>query len=106
MRDRYAAGLDWCLAHTGATIVGSLVLFGVSVLLALGRGGEVMPQLAEGAHWVRATMPYTISFEASSQIVPQVRDVLGSFPEVTVVASEHGRDDAGTDPTGFYHAEF
>ncbi len=106
MRDRYAAGLDWCLAHTGATIVGSLVLFGVSVLIALGRGGEFMPKLDEGALWVRATMPYTISFEASSQIVPQVRDVLGSFPEVTVVASEHGRDDAGTDPTGFYNAEF
>ena len=106
MRDRYAAGLDWCLAHTGATIVGSLVLFGVSVLIALGRGGEFMPKLDEGALWVRATMPYTISFEASSQIVPQIRDVLGSFPEVTVVASEHGRDDAGTDPTGFYNAEF
>ena len=29
-----------------------------------------------------------------------------SFPEVTVVASEHGRDDAGTDPTGFFNAEF
>ena len=65
MRDRYAAGLDWCLAHTGATIVGSLVLFGVSVLIALGRGGEFMPKLDEGALWVRATMPYTISFEES-----------------------------------------
>jgi cobalt-zinc-cadmium resistance protein CzcA len=29
-----------------------------------------------------------------------------SFPEVTTVASEHGRDDAGTDATGFFNAEF
>jgi cobalt-zinc-cadmium resistance protein CzcA len=106
IRDRYAAGLDWCLAHTRETVVGTLVLFGVAMAIALSRGGEFIPKLDEGALWVRATMPYTISFEASSQIVPQIRDVLASFPEVTVVSSEHGRDDAGTDPTGFFNAEF
>jgi cobalt-zinc-cadmium resistance protein CzcA len=106
MRDRYAAGLDWCLAHRNATLVGSIAIFGLSVFIAMERGGEFMPKLDEGALWVRATMPYTISFESSSQIVPQIRRVLNSFPEVTVVASEHGRDDAGTDPTGFFNAEF
>lgn len=106
IRDRYAVGLDWCLAHARATVIGSLVLFGVSLLIAFTRGAEFMPKLDEGALWVRATMPYTISFEASSQIVPQIRGVLASFPEVTVVASEHGRDDAGTDPIGFFNAEF
>ena len=39
-------------------------------------------------------------------IVPQIRAILRSFPEVTVVASEHGRADDGTDPTGFFNAEF
>jgi cobalt-zinc-cadmium resistance protein CzcA len=106
IRDRYAGGLDWCLAHGKTTIVASLVLFAVSVAIAFTRGGEFMPKLDEGALWVRATMPYTISFEESSKIVPQVRAILQSFPEVTVVASEHGRDDAGTDPTGFFNAEF
>ena len=69
-------------------------------------GGEFMPHLDEGALWVRATMPYTISFEESSRIVPQIRAILRSFPEVTDVASEHGRPDDGTDPTGFFNAEF
>jgi heavy metal efflux system protein len=69
-------------------------------------GGEFMPKLDEGAMWVRATMPYTISFEESSKIVPEVRKILATFPEVTTVASEHGRDDGGTDPTGFFNAEF
>ena len=106
IRDRYAAGLDWCLDHRMATIVVSVVLFAVSLGIAATRGGEFMPHLDEGAIWVRATMPYTISFEESSRIVPQIRDILASFPEVTTVASEHGRDDAGTDPTGFFNAEF
>jgi heavy metal efflux system protein len=106
IRDRYASSLDWCLKHQRATLVGSIVLFALSLVIAATRGGEFMPKLDEGALWVRATMPYTISFEESSAIVPQIRAVLESFPEVTVVASEHGRDDAGTDPTGFFNAEF
>jgi len=106
IRDRYATGLDWCLRNRQVTVIVSLLLFVVSLGIAYTRGGEFMPKLDEGALWVRATMPYTISFEESSRIVPQVRDIIASFPEVTVVASEHGRDDAGTDPTGFFNAEF
>ncbi|MGE5749305.1 MAG: efflux RND transporter permease subunit, partial [Gemmatimonas sp.] len=102
----YKTGLDWSMAHervvlwvSGGLAVMSLLIFGAV-------GGEFMPKLDEGALWVRATMPYTISFEESSRIVPQVRAILKSFPEVTTVASEHGRPDDGTDPTGFFNAEF
>ena len=49
-----------------------------------------MPHLDEGALWVRATMPYTISFEEASKIAPQIRDILMSYPQVTVVGSELG----------------
>jgi cobalt-zinc-cadmium resistance protein CzcA len=69
-------------------------------------GAEFMPHLDEGALWVRATMPYTISFDESSKIVPEIRSIIKTFPQVTVVASEHGRPDDGTDPTGFFNAEF
>ena len=51
-------------------------------------------------------MPYTISFEESSKISPQIRKILRSFPEVTIVADEHGRPDDGTDPTGFFNCEY
>ncbi len=103
---RYKAGLEWCLAHA-KTVVWASVVIGVACLMLVTRiGGEFMPKLDEGALWVRATMPYTISFEESSRIVPQIRTILRSFPEVTVVTSEHGRPDDGTDPTGFFNAEF
>jgi heavy metal efflux system protein len=39
-------------------------------------GGEFMPHLDEGALWVRATTPYTISFEEASKLSPQIRDIL------------------------------
>jgi len=102
----YTKGLDLCLAHPWAVTLGSVLVLGGSLLLIPAIGAEFMPHLDEGALWIRATMPYTISFEESRKIAPQVRQILRSFPEVTVVASEHGRPDDGTDPTGFFNVEF
>jgi cobalt-zinc-cadmium resistance protein CzcA len=106
IKARYARGLDWCLGHPAPTLIAAVLIFGSTLLLVPFIGGEFMPHLDEGALWVRATMPYTISFEDSAKIVPRIRDILISYPQVTVVGSEHGRPDDGTDPTGFFNAEF
>jgi heavy metal efflux system protein len=102
----YARGLDFCLAHPWGTTFASTILLAGSLLLIPRIGAEFMPQLDEGALWVRATMPYTISFDESARITPQIREVLKSFPEVTTVASELARPDDGTDSTGFFNVEF
>ena len=102
----YIKGLDICLKHPWATTLASTALLAISLLLIPRIGAEFMPQLDEGALWVRATMPYTISFDESAKITPKIRDILRSFPEVTTVASELGRPDDGTDSTGFFNVEF
>ena len=102
----YARGLDFCIAHPWGTTFASTLLLAGSLLLIPRIGAEFMPQLDEGALWVRATMPYTISFDESAKVTPQIRDILKSFPEVTTVASELGRPDDGTDSTGFFNVEF
>jgi cobalt-zinc-cadmium resistance protein CzcA len=106
IKSLYVTGLDICLANPWLTVLGSVILLGGSLLLVPIIGAEFMPPLDEGALWIRATMPYTISFEESKKISPQVRKILRAFPEVTIVASEHGRPDDGTDPTGFFNDEF
>ena len=106
IKSAYGKGLDGCIAHPWwTTAVATLLLVG-SLLLLPFIGGEFMPHLDEGALWVRATMPYTISFDESAKITPRIRDILRSFPEVTTVASELGRPDDGTDSTGFFNVEF
>ncbi|WP_404630148.1 efflux RND transporter permease subunit [Dyella ginsengisoli] len=102
----YTKGLDFCLARARGTVLASVVLLGLSLLLIPRIGAEFMPHLDEGALWVRATMPYTISFDEAAKITPQIRAILRSFPEVTTVTNELGRPDDGTDPTGFFNAEF
>jgi len=102
----YAGELDWCLDHPKITIFVAAIIFGSTLLLIPYIGGEFMPHLDEGALWVRATMPYTISFEESAKFAPEIRNILLSYPQVTEVGSELGRPDDGTDPTGFFNCEF
>ena len=103
---QYAVELDWCLDHPKITMLVASLIFAATLLLIPFIGGEFMPHLDEGALWVRATMPYTISFEEASRFSPQVRNILMKYPMVTDVGSELGRPDDGTDPTGFFNDEF
>ena len=106
VRDGYSKRLGWCLDHPKTTIIVSVLIFAATLLLLPFIGGEFLPHLDEGAVWVRATMPYTISFEEAGKFAPKVRDLISQYPMVTVVGSELGRPDDGTDPTGFFNCEF
>jgi cobalt-zinc-cadmium resistance protein CzcA len=106
VRRRYAGQLTWCLDRPKTTMFAATAIFVATLLLIPYIGGEFMPHLDEGALWVRATMPYTISYEEASKFAPQVRDILMKYPQVTDVGSELGRPDDGTDPTGFFNCEF
>ena len=105
-KNGYEVELRWCLRRPVLTMVLATVVFGASLLLVPYIGGEFMPHLDEGALWMRATMPYTISFEEASKFAPQIRKILMTYPQVTEVGSELARPDDGTDPTGFFNCEF
>jgi cobalt-zinc-cadmium resistance protein CzcA len=106
LRGGYGRLLGWCLRNRAATVALCGAVFAASLLLIPSIGAEFMPHLDEGAMWIRATTPYSISFEEASKLSPQIRDILLSFPQVTTVANELGRPDDGTDSTGFYNNEF
>src|SRR5271168_4829669 len=106
MKRKYATQLDWALARPKLTMAIATLIFGASLLLVPFIGGEFMPHLDEGALWVRATMPYTISYEEAAKFSPQVRNILMKYPMVTDVGSELGRPDDGADSTGFFNDEF
>jgi heavy metal efflux system protein len=106
VRKQYAVELDWCLDHPKITMLVASLIFAATLLLVPFIGGEFMPHLDEGALWVRATMPYTVSFEEASKLSPKVRNILMKYSMVTDVGSELGRPDDGTDPTGFFNDEF
>jgi cobalt-zinc-cadmium resistance protein CzcA len=106
IRRGYGVLLGWCLRNRTVSTLLLLSVFAASLLLIPLIGAEFMPHLDEGALWMRATAPYTISFEEASKLSPQIRDILRTFPQVTTVANELGRPDDGTDSTGFFNNEY
>ena len=106
IRDAYGRLLDVCLRFRAATLAVCLAIFAASLFLIPLIGAEFMPHLDEGAIWIRATSPYTISFDEASKLGPQLRTLLKQFPQITTVANELGRPDDATDPTGFFNDEY
>jgi heavy metal efflux system protein len=103
-------GYTWLLTramrYRAATLGGAASLLVITAIVAPRLGTEFLPKLEEGNLWIRATLPATISLEAAEPYVARVREILRGFPEVITVVSQHGRPDDGTDPSGFYNAEF
>ena len=84
---------------------------GIAVLLVTIKliphlGGDFMPPLEEGNLWIRAILPRTVTREDAGSIAPQLREVIGSIPEIDRVMSHLGRPDDGTDLTSFFNLEF
>ncbi|MDR0873483.1 MAG: efflux RND transporter permease subunit, partial [Prevotellaceae bacterium] len=69
-------------------------------------GTEFLPELDEGAIYVRATCPMSISLDESCELAKKMRTIILDFPEVKQVMSQTGRPNDGTDATGFYNIEF
>src|SRR5262249_35204016 len=69
-------------------------------------GQEFMPELEEGNFYIRGTFPVNASLDEVSDKVRRAREITCRFPEVKSIQSQIGRPDDGTDPTGFYNAEF
>lgn len=90
--------------RTTLLIAGGLVVAGLFLFKFLGT--EFLPELDEGAIYIRATCPLSVSLEDSRDIANKMRRIIRDFPEVRQVMSQTGRPNDGTDATGFYNIEF
>ena len=106
IRNTYERLLDWCLAHRWATVGTSAGLLALSIILWAGLGAGVHAQAGRGGVVGPGDNALYDLIRRVSAARPQIRTILHSFPQVTIVADEHGRPDDGTDPTGFFNAEF
>ncbi|MDJ1467555.1 efflux RND transporter permease subunit [Xanthocytophaga flava] len=102
----YVPALDKVLKFPKRSISIAVVILATSLFLFRFVGSEFLPHLNEGSVYVRASMPLSINLDDSYHFTRQIRQIFKSFPEVRGVMSQTGRPNDGTDPTGFFNAEF
>lgn len=96
----------WTYLHKKITLLAAVVVVGLGLFLFRFLGSEFLPELDEGAIYIRATCPLSVSLEESRDVANKMRKIIRSFPEVKQVMSQTGRPNDGTDATGFYNIEF
>jgi cobalt-zinc-cadmium resistance protein CzcA len=68
-------------------------------------GTEFLPQLNEGALWVTAELPMSVSLDEANVLSAKMVEVLQKFPEVKQTLTQVGRTNDGTDPKGFFNVQ-
>ncbi len=99
------AGFNFTYKHKKSSLALSMLLLVATLFSTRWLGTEFLPTLNEGALWVEAKMPMSMSLNETVKMVHQLRATLQKFPEVNGVLSQTGRSNDGTDPSGFYYVQ-
>jgi cobalt-zinc-cadmium resistance protein CzcA len=105
---QYRKAVRWAIRERWAVISVAVLALGATAYLALSGiiGSEFLPHLDEGALWVRGTFAPSTGQTEGVRVANEARVILASFPETTIVTSQVGRPDDGTDTTGFFNTEY
>jgi cobalt-zinc-cadmium resistance protein CzcA len=108
LTNRYRGAVTWAIRRRWLTVGVSVLGLATAIYLWLGGviGSEFLPHLDEGAIWVRGTLAPSTGPTEGTRLMDRARLKLAAFPEVTVVTSQVGRPDDGTDTTGFFNTEY
>ena len=105
---QYRKAVRWAIHERWAVVSVGLLALGATAFLATSGiiGSEFLPHLDEGALWVRGTLAPSTGQTEGVRVANLARITLASFPETTIVTSQVGRPDDGTDTTGFFNTEY
>ncbi len=83
----------------------ALIIMVLSFFSAKFLGSEFLPQLDEGALWVTAELPRSVSLDEADSLSKKMVEIIGAFPEVKHTLTQVGRTNDGTDPKGFFNVQ-
>jgi len=104
----YRKAVRWAIRERWAVLSVAVLALGATAYLALSGiiGSEFLPHLDEGSLWVRGTFAPSTGQTEGVRVANLARITLAAFPETTIVTSQVGRPDDGTDTTGFFNTEY
>jgi len=105
LHEKYDAKLLRIIKRPKIAIYPGLAATVIAIVLALTVGREFLPYLDEGSIWMQIELPAGISIQKATEMARDFRKVMRTFPEVSYVVTQTGRNDDGTDPFTFSHIE-
>ena len=105
IRRGYRKSLASLLGHLPIAYVTAAVALVAVVLLGASVGREFLPELDEGTLWMQVQMPTGLSLDKASEMAGELRRTVLSFPEVSYIVTQTGRNDTGTDSWTPSHIE-
>jgi heavy metal efflux system protein len=95
----------WVYGHQRTSLIVAVSFMVLSFASAKFLGSEFLPELDEGALWVKAQLPMSASLGQSNDISRKMMTIISKFPEVNHTLAQIGRTVDGTDPKGFFNVE-
>jgi len=98
VENSYGKLISRILKHYKKTV---LIGFGIVLLLiSFGSklGTEFLPELDEGSIFLRGNFPAGITIQENAKYAPKIRSIISTYPQISYVITQTGRNDDGTDP--------
>ncbi|HXS36509.1 MAG TPA: CusA/CzcA family heavy metal efflux RND transporter [Flavipsychrobacter sp.] len=95
----------WVYKHQRTSLIVATSIMVLTFASAKFLGNEFLPELDEGALWVKGQLPMSASLDQSNEIARKMMTILSKFPEVNHTLAQVGRTVDGTDPKGFFNIE-
>ena len=98
---KYERSVAVLIRHALKTVLMSFGIVIVVVLVGFRRiGTEFLPELDEGAFNIRCFFPVGVSLNEANKYCPTIRNVISQHKQASVILTQLGRNDDGTDPYG------
>ena len=91
--------------HPKSSILVAVIFMAGTFFSARFLGTEFLPDLNEGALWVEAELPMSVSLPEAESINQKMMQIIRKFPEVKQTLAQVGRTNDGTDPKGFFDVQ-
>lgn len=89
------------------TLAFFVLILSICVFKFMNYGSEFLPQLNEGAIYIRATLPNSVNLNESTKLTKEMKKIMvDNCEEIDFILTQTGRPNDGTDPTGFFNIEF
>jgi cobalt-zinc-cadmium resistance protein CzcA len=98
-------GLKKVYANQKLSVIIAFIVMFLSFFSFKFLGSEFLPQLDEGALWVSAELPRSVSLNEADSIAAEMNKVIQTFPDVKNTLTQVGRTNDGTDPKGFFNVQ-